>query len=216
MIYFLKVISVILIFATVVCWQATPSRGETKRPKIRVPLRIRIARCASEPVRTRQWVEKHLAAARRVFVPVGIDLEPTIDEFAPTKCELSTRKDRRAAAVHVDNNQLTVLVVRRVSDLDVPTYNLMGVHWRYFGSDKSQHGRHWIFLTARAEPPVLAHEICHFFGLKHDLAGGNLMTPGPSDPIYRAEGPKPAPFEPRLNKQQTRELRLAVEKNRSL
>jgi hypothetical protein len=78
----------------------------------------------------------------------------------------------------------------------------MGVHWRA-GT------RRWVFLTARARPPVLAHELGHFFGLPHDPAGGNLMTPGPSSPRWRSATP-PRPFAPLLTPAQVRRLRAGV------
>ena len=177
-------------------------------PVMRVELRVRVARCDGRPVRSRAWVERHLAEAEAIYRPHGIHLAPTIEPFTPDRCELLDAADRHAMAVHVDRPQVTVLVVKRVRDLDLPTYDLMGVHWRYRG--KSYAGRRWVFLTARARPPVLAHELGHYFGLRHDRAGGNLMSPGPSDPIWRRPGKKPRAFVPRFAPRQVRRLRRAV------
>jgi hypothetical protein len=53
-------------------------------------------------------------------------------------------------------------------------------HWRAGNRD-------WVFLTARAHGPALAHELCHHFGLRHDPRGGTLMTP-PGGGVGRAGG----------------------------
>jgi hypothetical protein len=113
----------------------------------------------------------------------------------------------------VPKDGVTVLVLPRVRDIDTPSYNLMGVHWRYQGKDPKLRGRRWVFLTARGKPPVLAHELGHYFGLRHDPRGGNLMTPGPSDPIWHNKGAtKPKPFKPIFVRWQQRVIRRSVRK----
>jgi hypothetical protein len=168
-------------------------------PALTVPLRIRVADCGG-PTRPAGWVTEQVEAARAVLAPHGIAL--TVDQvsFAPPICEVLTEADRdRFAAAVPDERVVTVLVLPRVRDLAVTTYDLMGVHWR--GG-----GRRWIFLTARARPPVLAHELCHFFGLPHDPAGGNLMAPGPSSP----RRPSTRPFAPVLTPVQARRVRAGI------
>jgi len=185
---------------------------EVERPTtLRVPLHIRVARCGGRPVQSRAWVDAHVRSAQKVFAPYGITLDVRIDEFRPRRCDLLGPRQRDTMAAHVAavGDTVAVLVVRRVRDLDVPSYNLMGVHWHYHGTRAIYAGRRWVLLTARARPPVLAHEICHYFGLPHDARGGNLMTPGPSSPLWKRPDP-PQPFQPRLSAYQAAQLRAAV------
>ncbi|HEX2571013.1 MAG TPA: hypothetical protein VH877_15745 [Polyangia bacterium] len=189
-------------------------------------LRIRVALCTAAEAGTGArvatqppaWVDDHVQAVRALLAPHGITVTAERETFAPALCEVLTRADRDTFAAHAapheeghdgpdpadakDARTVTVLVLPRVRDLDVLTYDLMGVHWR-------AHGQHWIFLTARAQPPVLAHELCHYFGLPHDPAGGNLMTPGPSSPLWKSPHP-PRPFAPVLTPRQVERLRAGI------
>ena len=181
-----------------------------------VPIRIRVAQCATRTgqhdSQNNQWAREQVEAANNVYAPHKIVLKlARIDRFRPSRCELQTRRDRNQLAEFADSSEgqmVDILVMKRVQDLDVESYNLMGVHWRY-------RKRHWVFLGARARPPVLAHELCHYFGLRHDRAGGNLMTPGPSDPAWRSKSP-PKPFAPHLTADQTRRLRRSIQRWRRL
>ena len=183
-----------------------PSSEET----LRFPLHIRVSRCDGELVRNENWIGSHIEEAKKIFEKYGIDMEVTIDEFTPQRCELVVRRHRHRYAEFAESKAVNVLVAKRVQDLDVPSYNLMGVHWRYRGNNELFTGRRWIFLASRARPPVLAHEICHFFGLRHDVGGGNLMTPGPSDPSQMGDGPKPKPFKPILTDEQVEKLKEGI------
>lgn len=191
---------------------AAPSPAEA-RGELAIQLRIRVAQCPDGPggarreVQPDDWIETHVQAATALLGPHAIRISAVTEPFTPTRCELLTRADRDALAGEVTmDGAVTVLVVPRVRDLAVPTYDLKGVHWR-------ARGRRWIFLTASARPPVLAHELAHYFGLPHDPAGGNLMTPGPSSPAWRSLRP-PAPFAPALTPVQVAALRRGIARHR--
>mgnify|MGYP001826664192 CR=1 FL=1 len=52
---------------------------------------------------------------------------------------------------------------------------------------------------------------CFKLGLRHDPRGGNLMTPGPSDPAWKKPpDQRPRPFVPRFSPEQARRLRRLV------
>jgi hypothetical protein len=184
-------------------WNEALGAGPAPGASLVVRLRVRVATCAGAEARPAAWVDEHVEAVRALLGPHGIKVEASREAFEAPRCEVLDRADRDAFAPAVAaDGVVTVLVVPRVRDLDVPTYDLMGVHWR--GG-----GRHWIFLTARGKPPVLAHELCHYFGLPHDPAGGNLMTPGPSSPLWKARRP-PRPFAPILAPWQVQRLRAGI------
>lgn len=187
--------------------------AQTPGPVLTITLDIAVARCEGKPVKPASWIEAQLTAANAVFRPHGVVLLARPRSFTPARCDLTTRAQRHAMARHVARRGATVLVLRKIRDLDVRSYNLTGVHWRYRGKVKKYRGRRWVMLTARAIRPILAHEQAHFFGLRHDPAGGNLMTPGPSSPLWRRKGARrPKPFSPVLTVEQGRKLRRAVKR----
>jgi len=187
---------------------AAPSPADA-HGELAIQLRIRVAQCPDQAggarvaVQPGDWIEAHVQAATALLAPHAIRITAVTEPFTPALCQLLTRADRDAFAGEVTmDGAITVLVVPRVRDLQLPTYDLKGVHWR-------ARGRRWIFLTAGARPPVLAHELAHYFGLPHDRAGGNLMTPGPSSPAWRSLRP-PAPFAPSLTPAQIENLRKGI------
>lgn len=200
-----------------------PARGRSSRrplPVLELRLRIRVAQCGGKPAQTAAWVDQHVAATQAIYRAHGIELKAIRERFEPDKCELLTRADRDGAARFAQPAKaagftIPVLVYPRVRDVDVLDYDLKGVHWR---CRRGPHrGSRWIFLTARAKPPVLAHELGHYLGLPHDPRGGNLMAPGPSDPIYRTPGAvRPKPWTPSFTPRQAARLRRAARKLVSL
>jgi hypothetical protein len=219
-----------LFLVLALCLVVGPPRAAARLPApapLAVPVRILVARCPDDaaptsqaasqpasmpaPVRPRAWVDTHLRAAAEVLGRHGITLQPRVEEFQPERCDLEGRAQRDAMARHVTmDGHATVLVVRRVPDLAVPDHDLMGVHWSAGGGARTLVGRRYVLLAAKARGTVLAHELCHYFGLPHYRRGGNLMTPGPSDPVWRRRGRKPKPHEPILVPAQVRRLRADV------
>jgi hypothetical protein len=194
-------------------WAAAILASAAAPTPLAIHLHIRVALCpgpdgTAAPTRPSAWVDEHLAGVQAVLGPHGIAVTSERDDFTPPHCEILSRADRDdfASQVPAAEGTITVLVVPLVRDLRVPSYNLRGVHWR---AGKKE----WIFLTARARPPTLAHELGHHFGLPHDPAGGNLMTPGPSSPAWQSAHP-PRPFAPLLEPQQVRRLRAGIVRRR--
>lgn len=179
---------------------------------ITISIRIRIAQCGPASVTsqavTLKWAKTHVDAANQLFAPLAIQLDATYEFYAAQRCDAITATDRDTYAKDVAPKGITVLVVSRVQDIDVPDYDLMGVHWRYRGAQSDLKGRRWVFLTTRATPGVLAHELGHYFGLPHDPRGGNIMTPGPSSPAWKLSPEKrPKPYQPHFSAAQAHKLR---------
>lgn len=179
-----------------------------------VHLRVRVALCPGPdgtpvPAVPAASIDEQLADLVTILGPHGITITAERDSFSPPHCTLLTRQERDdfASQVPAPDGTVTVLVVPLIRDLGVLTYNLRGVHWRVGKRD-------WVFLTARAHGPALAHELCHHFGLPHDPRGGTLMTPGPSSPAWRSAHP-PRPFAPILDDGQVQRLREGIARRTS-
>ncbi len=204
----------LLLLAGLLC--AAPAAGLAQgkaRPTLTLPVDLAVARCdgGTKPVKPAAWVEAQVRSANAIFSPHGVVLVQRPRSFSPGRCDLVTRAHRHKMAHHVPARGATVLLLRKIRDIDVPSYDLMGVHWRYKGKARRLRGRRWVMITTRAIRPIMAHELCHYLGLRHDPAGGNLMTPGPSSPLWkRKEGKRPKPFKAVLTGEQGKKLYRAV------
>lgn len=206
------------VLAVTASFWISPAQAEQHCQEI--PLFIRIGQCEEGFALPRATLDRMVQLANQLYKPYGICFAGTVDTI-PTRCELVTRQQRDDLYSFVNPVGITVLVVKRIQDLDLPSYDLKGVHWRVKYTPKHRNVvRHfrWIYLTARAESYVLAHELGHYFGLAHDPRGGNLMTPGPSSPLWNDPTRNIQPFEPKLTDEQARKIRrfLKQEANSSL
>ncbi len=119
------------------------------------------------------WVDDAVATASdRLDHELTWTAGPTDD--VPT--EILTVAARDALAALDDGDAVHVFVVARVADKDEAGAWLGGVTWRASGH------RYVIVAHDDARPDTLAHELGHFFGLRHQTAEDNLMTaPGRVD-----------------------------------
>lgn len=158
----------------------------------------------------KKWQKAHLKALKEIFQKHKIKIDVAYQKYHPKRCELTTRAHRHAMAEHIImDGRLSVLLVPRVQDVDVPSYNLMGVHWRYKGKKPLFKKKRYVLLSARAKPPVLAHEICHYLGLPHYSEIPNLMMAGPSDPRWK-KNKRPKGFSSSLTPKQVKRLKAGL------
>ena len=155
-----------------------------------------------------QWVDEHVTAARALLAPHGIAVTAITEPFTPSRCQLLTRADRDALAADV---------------------NMDGDGDGAGGAPRARSGRAELRPEGRAlegraaaagssSPPMPGRRCwptswAHYFGLPHDPAGGNLMTPGPSSPAWKSPHP-PAPFAPVLTPMQVERLRAGIRAGR--
>jgi hypothetical protein len=160
------------------------------------------------PVVDAEWLTRQLAVANAQFEPAGIEFEVDRRRRLPSSsAEITTRAQRdRLGRKRLHRGQVTVLIVRRLADVDEPGL-INGVHWR----DRADRSRRFIILSSVAHRLTLAHELGHFFGLSHSTDPESLMNTS-----LRA-GPRPAELRFTENELATiRERRDALLRSRRL
>lgn len=139
---------------------------------------------ADAPVASDDWLATQLNEANRLFRPSGVGFElaerthltgaPTHIPDRRTRDTLGRRRFARGT--------VQVYVVSRLDDVDIRGEEIRGVHWR----DRANRKRRWIILSAISPRLVLAHELGHFFGLRHSKHRGSVMNKSRADPTpYR-------------------------------
>ena len=159
-------------------------------------------------------IENQVQKANDVYADAGLRFSVRISEQTLTKktrgrCTILTKRQRDSFESLANSVAgPVVIVVDRIQDDRVASYNLKGLHWRRMKS-------HWVYLTREARSYVMAHELGHYYGLRHDMKGGNLMAPGPSDPSRsdvsgKPRRDQPASFRPILSKTQIKVIRATL------
>lgn len=148
-------------------------------------LRLHVAEDADgTPVVDARWLLAQVEHANDVFADVAVGFE--IDAVLPTNAKYErvlTRRDRdRLGRTSHDRRLIDVFVVAQLANVDDPG-DIRGVHWR----DRAKRSDRWIILSAIAPPPVLAHELGHYFGVPHTTAPKSIMNKTGSDPTPFAE-----------------------------
>lgn len=146
-----------------------------------LPLEVFVATRGGAPVQTAEWLQAQLSEANRHFAPLGVAFQalrvvPLPEEAA----DVRTREARDAlGGRRVREGIIPVFVVGTLANVDAPG-DINGVHWRQRGKP----GRRWLIVASIARAYVLAHELGHYFGLKHSAYPISIMNKTP-----RAEPP---------------------------
>jgi len=135
-------------------------------------LRIAIATDEQEkPVARPEWLAQEIAEAQRLFAPFGVAFArqeaPALGRAAR---HIETRADRDALAARAAARVVNVFIVESLRDVDEEGRMRRGVHWH------APSGTHYVIVVASAAPPVLAHELGHFFGNPHSPVPDNVMS----------------------------------------
>jgi hypothetical protein len=87
---------------------------------------------------------------------------------------LETRDDRNKLSALLTAGSVDVFLVTSLRDVDDPRLYRRGVTWTHYATPKAIGP--YIVLAEPASPSTLAHELGHFFGLRHVPTKNNLMS----------------------------------------
>ena len=111
-----------------------------------------------------------IATAQRVYAPAEISLIASSTR-SPSDLEIDSVGDRNLLRDEVDDATIHVFVVDRLADKKRADLAIGGVHWYHRGR------RYFIVSRVDGRHDTFAHELGHYFGLRHTVDRSNIMAP---------------------------------------
>lgn len=138
-----------------------------------------IVEAEGQSVQTPAWFASHVEQANLLFAPIGVGFEVIeADMLDASAADIDDRGERdRLGRTQFTRGVIHVFLVRRLADVDIAGEVIRGVHWR----DRADRDRRWIILSSIASSRVLAHELGHFFGLRHATDQRSIMNKEPGE-----------------------------------
>lgn len=161
--------------------QGQAAAGAPKEVSLRkvIKLQFYVAVKDKAMLEDRASLAGRVALANEIYAKTRLRFE--MGDVLPLPAEIQgliTRDDRNALAEKVPppDRMIQVFLVHSARDVDKPDGWIAGVHWRHSGRQKAGAGRRFIILSAmHSNRDTLAHELGHWFGLKHEKDVNNLM-----------------------------------------
>lgn len=140
----------------------------------------------------RAWIEAQIASANTIFAPAEVafrivEVRPPLSPDARASVADRAARDRLGRAVELRGGEprcVYVFLTEQLVDVDDPTRELSGVHWRV----RTDRRTHYVILSKRARSSTLAHELGHYFGNPHSPTPNNVMS-------YARDGVTPPSFD---------------------
>ncbi len=139
-------------------------------------MKLHVVVRGQRPIQSPEWFAEQLAETNRHFALLGVGFQLTsVQLLSERKAVISTPRQRDLLGRDaVRRGELHVFLIGHLDDIDEPGERY-GVHWR----DRWHRSRHWVILAQDAPTWVLAHEIGHYFGLRHSDYPESIMNKRP-------------------------------------
>lgn len=148
---------------------------------------------------TAPWFAEQLAVTNKLFEPLDTSFQLTEVQFLDASAaRIDDREERTSLAKYMRGQVIDVFLTGYLVDIDKPETFAYGVTWH------TENDGRLIIVSGMSRTLTLAHELGHFFGLKHSTYAVSIMnktrrdTPPPEE--RRFADPEIAKMKPRLKR----------------
>lgn len=138
---------------------------------------------ASQPrgkaVASGEWIAAAVKRANLAFAAAGVSFRVKAQHALgqPGAGVTSVGQRHSLARLAPRDGTIHIFIVSALACKDRKGAWIGGVHWRCRGRKRGCQGRRYIIVSHQhCRPDTLAHELGHYFGLRHTRRPGNLMS----------------------------------------